>query len=593
MCAAAFFLSVAEIGVGQVVFSQVAASRGIGPYWMAPGPVGGVAAEDYDQDGDIDLFVPNGEGVANQLYRNLGNGTFVDVAGEVGLNSLENHRAALWIDYDGDHLLDLVVGGDCKVDTGLDTSPCENPANIRLYRQQADGQFVDVTIAAGLDVAWGGTADVHRSGFAAGDLNNDGYLDLFMCGWPERAYLFMNDGEGAFTHHSNFAPIPRYYHQAAMFDVNDDGWLDIYATLDGLVSNRLWVNQGNGTFLEQAATAGVDHAHTDMGIALGDYDNDGDFDLFVTNITYPFGEPNNVFYRNDSVGSTLSFAEISASLGVGDTDWGWGTTFLDADNDGHQDLAVTNGRYTIGSDFEFDQSRFFRNNADSPATMTDVSEEVGFDDTYVAVCLIAADLDRDGDLDLVQTCAAGDPLRLLDNALKGPAALNHYLVIRPRMALTNHWAIGAVVTATVGTTTQMRLLTAGISQHGQEPAEAFFGLGAATSVDTVAIRWPNGAETTLSEVWADQVLTVYPCPADADGDGAVDLADVDAFARCLLGQTVPGDICLLADLTGNGITDGGDIAAFLNLITGGVACPPMGKVIPRGQREPSGAIANQ
>ena len=256
VCAAVILTWASGSSFAQMTFQMVSASRGIGPYLMAPGPVGGIAAEDYDEDGDIDLFIPNGEGAADQLYQNQGDGTFIDIAGTVGLASLENHRAALWMDYDGDRILDLVVGGDCKVDTGLDTSPCENPANIRLYRQQSDGQFVDVTVAAGLDAAWGGTADIHRSGFAAGDLNNDGYLDLFMCGWEDLAHLFMNNGDGTFGEVAGFAPTPRYYHQAVMFDANNDGRLDIYATLDFGVGNRLWINQTDGTFLGRASIAG-------------------------------------------------------------------------------------------------------------------------------------------------------------------------------------------------------------------------------------------------------------------------------------------------------------------------------------------------
>lgn len=561
-------------GSAQVVFNDVGGFQGIGSYWMAPGPTGGLAAADYDADGDIDLFVPTGAGATDQLYRNLGDGSFEEIAGSVGLASTDNHRVALWFDYDGDRRLDLVIGGDCLVDTGMSAAPCADPANLRLFRQLPDGQFTDVTIAAGMNATWGGTEQVHRSGFAAGDLNNDGWLDLVISGWPDIAYVYMNNGDGTFSLGTPLGSAQRLYHQPVLFDANNDGWLDVYLTVDGLVANRLWINQQDGTFLDRALIAGVNHAHTDMGVALGDYDNDGDFDFFVTNISPPTGPPNNVFYRNDTVGSTLSFTEISASLGVADTDWGWGTTFLDVDNDGDLDMAVTNGRYTLSGEYEFDPSRFFRNNGDSPVTFTDVSDDVGFNDTYVAACLIAADFDRDGDLDMAQNCANGGPLRLLYNEPGAAAALNHYAVIRTRMNGTNHFAIGAVVYATVGPTTMMRLITAGISQDGQEPAEAFFGLGSATRIDTLRIRWPDSTETTMTDVDVDREWTIYPCPGDVNDDRSLDVLDVDGFVRCMIDEPLGGDLCFVGDLTGDGRTNAGDIPLFLNLLLGTVTCPP-------------------
>jgi hypothetical protein len=541
---------------------------------MAPGPVGGVAAADYDRDGDIDLFVPNGGGAADQLYRNLGNGSFEEIAATVGLASVENNRAALWFDYDGDHRPDLVVGGDCMLEPQISSDPCPNPANLRLYRQLEDGQFSDVTVAAGLDAGWGGTQDVHRAGLAAGDINGDGFLDLFVCDWGKRPYLYLNNGNGAFDDITAAAGISLSalkYQQPILYDADGDGLLDIFASIDVGFPNRLWINQGDNTFVEVAASAGVNHSGTDMGIALGDYDNDGDFDLFVTNITVMPGGNGNVFYRNDSIGLNLSFTEIAASLGVGDTGWGWGTTFLDADNDGHLDLAATNGR--TGS-FETDQSQFYLSDGGDPVDYINVSSAVGFDDTLIAVCLIAIDFDRDGDLDMVQTINYGGPLRLLENTPGAGASANHYLVIRPRMHGTNHYAIGAVVESTVGSTARLRPITAGISQVGQEPAEAFFGLGFATRVDSVRIRWPDGAETILTDVASDQALTIFPCPADVNADLSLDAADVVAFVRCLIGEDLIGDECFVADLDGNGQTNAQDLDAFLDLYLGGVVCPP-------------------
>ena len=141
-----------QIAGAQVVFTDVGPERGIQPYVQPVGPVGGIAAADYDDDGFVDVFVPNAEGVPDQLYHNLGNGSFEELAAGVGLASLENNRAALWFDYNGDHRLDLVVASDCRT-LPITSDPCANPVDLRLYRQNIDGMFEDVTVQAGLDLS--------------------------------------------------------------------------------------------------------------------------------------------------------------------------------------------------------------------------------------------------------------------------------------------------------------------------------------------------------------------------------------------------------------------------------------------------------
>ena len=180
--------------------------------------------------------------------------------------------------------------------------------------------------------------------------------------------------------------------------------------------------------------------------------------------------------------------------------------------------------------------------------------------------LLAADFDLDGDLDLVQTCADGGPLRVLDNQ-QSPDATNGYLLVRPRMTGANQRAIGAVVEITAGTLTMTRLITAGTSFLSQEPAEAFFGLGAATIVDTVTVRWPGGGTTTLQNVAANQVLDVChePCSGDLDGDGNVNAADL----AVLLGAWGPNP-GHPADLNDDGFVNAADLA---NLLGAWGPCP--------------------
>jgi len=505
-----FALILAAPLFGQVTFTEVSTERGISGYSMAVGSVGGLAAFDYDNDGDIDVFVPNGEGLGDLLWQNDGSGNFSNVAAAAGLASTANHRAAIWLDFDNDRLPDLLVGGDCRTEPLSDT-PCSQTENLRLYRQLEDHTFVDVTNGTGLEQSWGGTGEMHRSGLVAGDINQDGFLDIYVSNWNGRAWLYRNNRDGTFTDITLSSGMSDQFfphHQPVMHDFNGDGWLDLYVAVDLKTPNFLWINQQDETFVDQSAAAGVDNAMTDMGIALGDYDNDQDMDLYVTNITR-LGE-HNVLYRNDTVGQELAFSEVSQELGVAQGYWGWGATFLDADNDGWLDIAATNGK-NVGQ-WRDDPSLFYLNNADIPVTFTNVSNEVMFNDTNIASGLIAFDADRDGDLDLMQTAQETASLQFMDNTRGTVAADHHYLVVRPRMNNVNHFAIGAEIHVTAGSMQLMRVIRTATSILGQEPAEAFFGLGDQSVVDQVRIVWPNGTESSWTDVAADQVITLTSEP---------------------------------------------------------------------------------
>jgi hypothetical protein len=517
-------VTAAAMADAPIQFVDVSTARGIHPYQMAYGLGGSVVAADFDDDGDVDLFVPNEQGWADQLYLNLGAGLFEEVATAAGVASLGRSRVALWFDYDGDSLLDLFVVGDCwSEDTDCSTEP-----TFRLYRQLAGTQFQDVTSSAELPDSRVDTTS-QAGGLAAGDINDDGYLDLVIGLWetgPTR--LLLNDGDGTFTEITAASGLGSAAdvanHQSILHDFDGDGRLDIFNAID-YEPNNLWINRGGNTFTDEAATAGVDTAMNEMGVALGDHENDGDLDLYVTNIAA--GSLHSVFFRNDTVGSTLQFTEVAQELGVDQGFWGWGTTFLDADNDGWLDLAATNG-YSVPP-FSTDPSRFFLNQGGDPVTFVDMSDASGFNDTLWGSALVAADLDRDGDLDLVQSCngnGLAGSLRVLDNQQGAAAMANNYLVVKPRMSGTNHRAIGAVVRIEVVGTQMMRLITAGTSFLGQEPAEAFFGIGGATIVDRVTVEWPVGGQTELTGVAVNQVLTVT-VDTDSDNDGTPDVSDGD------------------------------------------------------------------
>ena len=513
-------LATATTAGAEVSFVEVGAARGLEPYVMDIGLGGGLAAADFDDDGDIDLFVPNAEGVPDQLYRNLGNGNFEEIAAAAGLDSTNHSRVALWLDFDGDHRLDLFVAGDCYLDdTGHegDGTACVDILSLRLYRQVADAVFQEVTQQAGfVDHGLFSAAD-HRGGLSAGDIDNDGDLDLFITLWGGPARLFENTGAGTFSEISvtSGTGLSDFYHQPMMHDWNGDGWMDIYAAVD-FFPNRLWINQGDRTFVDAAPASGSDNAWNDMGQALGDIDNDGDLDIYITNVETL--KRHNLLLRNDSDGGVPQFTRQTDS-GAESGGWGWGTTFFDADRDGDVDLAATNGR--INSPQIPDTSRFFLNHGGEPVVFEDASDASGFNDALLGSSLLAVDFDRDGDLDLVQTCRALGPqestLRLLENQLGGPAVSHRYLVVKPRMSGANSRAIGAVIRIESGGQQQMRLISAGTSYLGQEPAEAFFGTGEAMTVDQLIVEWPGGGRTVLENIATNQILRVEAPGLFADG----------------------------------------------------------------------------
>jgi len=541
-----------------VKFTDVAAECGISGYDMAPGMAGGVAAADYDGDGDVDLFVPTRAGLAARLYRNLGDGTFEEIASDVGLASLENHRGGLWFDYDGDGDLDLAVLGDDHGQGKVFVS-----STLKLHRQEADGTFTDVTVEAGLfgrlyPMPGEPGYDLlnHASCLAAGDLDGDGDLELFATFWRGNAHLYRNEGDGTFTDITAGSGISEdfeYYWQSVMHDFDGDGLLDIFSAIDFLTTD-LYLNQGDGTFVNVAPELGIENDNcNDMGVTIGDYDGDGDMDVFASNIAAP-EYCRNYLFRNDSADGVLAFGETAVEVGVDASGWGWGATFADVSGDGRLDLAVTNG-----FDGFPDPTALFIQQPGERITFEEVGEVAGVADTDWGSCLISLDFDRDGDLDLAQTCNVDGPFRMLQSDLSQGDEAVSWLTVRPRIEGTNSHAIGATVEIVSGDRSQVRPILAGTSMLGQEPAEAHVSLPAGT-VDRVIVRWPGGGERIVRPAGIDRILTVtrWACPGDVDDDGSVGPADLTAlFAAWGEADGVR------ADLDGNGRVDVADLLETL------------------------------
>jgi enediyne biosynthesis protein E4 len=496
---------------------------------------GGVALLDFDDDGLVDLYFVDSltietakdpKAARSALYRNAGEGRFQDVTDKAGVGHPGWGMGTCVADFDGDGADDIYV-----------TTLGDN----RLYRNNRDGTFTDFSEKAGVTV--GGWS----AGCGFADYDRDGDLDLFVTryvkidlanlpefgkgktceyrgiavqcgprGLPgETDVLLRNDGKGRFTDVSTAAGVsdPKGYFGlgVAWTDSNEDGWPDLFVANDS-TPNFFYVNQKDGTFKEAAFPMGVAVGEDgteqgSMGVAVGDYDRSGRFSLFVTN----FADEYNALYRSEGAHFTdVSFRSKTAPSSLPYV--GWGTSFFDYDNDGWEDVYVVNGhvypqldKARLGASAPYRQRKLLYHSR-RDGTFDEVAARYGpiLMEERVSRGSVIGDLDNDGRLDLVINDLDG-PAQVLRNELAGTG---HWLIVKLRGRAPNTNAIGAVVIATTADGTQHRLVRSGTSYISQDDMRQHFGLGSATKVDSMEVRWPDGTKSVLTDVKADQILTV-------------------------------------------------------------------------------------
>jgi enediyne biosynthesis protein E4 len=511
----------------------------------------GLAVLDYDGDGRLDVFIPQGRAdgrtleaggpdaggdCADQLYRNLGGRRFTECAAAAGVADKGYGFGALAFDEDDDGDPELFVAN-----YGLN----------RFYRNDG-GHFTDVTSAhpglAGEPTDW-------STGAAAGDVDADGDLDLFVCNYlrhdpaeltargyctfmsgcrvpcgplgldPQVNRFYLNGGGPDFTLHeataqAGLAAPPSYGFQPVFTDIEPDGDLDLYVTNDSR-PNWLFVNDGTGHFSEQGLVAGValgdgGQSESGMGAAVGDLDGDARPELYVTN----FSTQVNSLYRNLTGADGVPwFEEQSRRTGTGDLtylDLAWGCALQDFDDDGWRDIFVANGHVypqVDGCNLEHiayrEPNLLFRRVPGEALRFESMGARAG--DAAAAPgphrSSVAADLDDDGALDLLVTRLDETPL-LLWNETRGRG---HWLSLRiERAGAPGRIALGARVVATVAGRTLCDEVRAGSSFLSTEDPRVHLGLGAAESVDRLEVFWPGGAHRSWESVRADRRLVLRP-----------------------------------------------------------------------------------
>jgi len=495
---------------------------------------GGVLLLDYDRDGWQDIYFTNsptvamalkGEKARGALYRNNHDGTFSDVTDQSGIATPCFAMGGAVADYNNDGWPDLYItclGGNV------------------LYRNNGNGTFTDVTAKAGVaDGRW-------SMGAAFADFDRDGYVDLMVANYTQfdlhhlpqfggRATcefmgidvqcgprglpgsgdsLFHNNGDGTFSDVSKSAGVndPEGFYGLSVIwaDFNNAGRPDIYVANDSM-ANFLYRNNGNGKFTEiglesGAALAEDGHEQASMGIAVGDYLHTGSPSLFVTD----FSQDNTPLYRNNG---KWDFEDVSYQSGVGRPSYPWvkwGTAFVDFDNDGWLDLITATGHIypqieSAGNGQHYKQPKLVQYNL-ANGQFCDASDQSGraILEPRISRGLAVGDLFNDGQMDVVIENLDGRP-----NILRNPGVRTHHWVSLELAGTTsNRLAIGARVKITAGRVTQSAETHSGGSYISQNDLRLHFGLGSATTVDRIEVRWPSGKVETFGPLSADNFYAV-------------------------------------------------------------------------------------
>lgn len=486
----------------------------------------GAAFFDYDSDGFVDIYLVNGADLpgsnssvppTNRLYRNNADGTFTDVTEQVGVGDTGYGAGCAVADYDNDGDLDLYV--------------TNFGANV-LYRNNGDSTFTDVTQHTGVgDNRW-------SLGCTFADYDSDGFVDLYVTNYidfhfethtsctqkgvatycPPESFqgapdtLYRNNGDGTFTDVTTIAGV---YNEdgkgmgVVFGDYDNDGDADCYVGNDA-GENFLYQNRGDGTFTNVGWMAGVEadengNVQGTMGVDFGDYDNDGLLDLIAIN----YQQQLNALYRNDNGNF---FTDVSFVAGMADSlpYVGWGVDFFDVDNDGDKDLLIANGHLQDTVEKYDDTTTYPQRNHllvnNGHGGFADESVEAGsaLQSRKVSRGIATADYDNDGDLDVLISNANDSPQLLRNDG----GNQSNWILIRTIGTRSNRTGIGTRVKIQTDDSTQIDEVRGGSGYLSQNDLRLHFGIGAHKRLDRIEARWPSGVVDIIQDIAPNQIITI-------------------------------------------------------------------------------------
>ena len=471
----------------------------------------GVAVADYDQDGDLDIFIvgshseENNNLSWNRLLKNTNNGNFIDVTSETGIEQFLNHDIIMndlgfldlqqdfgdrlsvsWGDFNNDSYPDLFLG---------------NSNQSQLYQNNTDGSFSNITAQSGL-------AEECDSCFVTGglwlDYNIDGLLDLFITDYHTNSNnkLYKNLGGGTFEIVDlSDVNTPANSFSAILIYANNDNYPDIYVANDNDQNNMLLINQQGNGFLDEAQSYNLQDPYDGMGLATCDFDNNNEFEILVTNIK------ENSFYNYQVIDS--EYLNNSDDLNIYDTNWSWGANFSDFDLDGFEDLFIANG-FSVHEENEF----FFNR----PSQSTNFNREFFSTDPLEeqielskSRSVVSFDYDNDGDLDIL-TSNFDSNIKLYENkAIDTYFDTNNqgnWIKIKLKGIISNHDAFGSIVQLHLDNNTTQSRLYHGSAYQSQSVQPIHFGLDNAISIDSLVVNWPNTGRQVYHDIDVNSFITI-------------------------------------------------------------------------------------
>lgn len=436
----------------------------------------GITLFDFDKDGWDDITITSADTMPIRFYKNV-SGNFVEQ--DFGFTTLTYEtKSVTWVDIDNDGDNDLFI-----------TSAT---SGNKLFLNDGSMTFTDITDSAGLP-----SSNLYTYGASWGDYNNDGYLDVFVNNRtgivPNK--LYKNNGNLTFSDVSFQAGIDlsaAFSFCSAFLDINNDGFQDLYVSNDKLsYRNKLYRNNGDGTFTDISESSGTDVLIDAMSVTVGDYNSDGYFDIYVTN--NPEG---NVLLRNNG---DETFTDVAAPTGTIYNSIGWGAAFFDADNDTDLDLYVSGSQ--DGSVPEFLSAAFYESNNGVDFTLNNAVVPGDDGSSYSNA---VGDINNDGLLDFVVS-NNNENINLWKNT---STLTNNWIKLNLVGIISNKGGVGSKIEMSINGQSQYRYTFCGDGYMSQSSGTTHFGVGAATTIDYLKVNWPSGTEDIYYNVNVNQVLTI-------------------------------------------------------------------------------------